>query len=135
MAIEKWLDFSDEVQEARLKRLPIVALESTIIAHGMPYPVKIETAKEVEQIVRNLGATPATIAILDGRIKIGLSDTELSRLSKSENVEKVSRRDLPYVIATQRDGATTVAATMICANLAGIQIAKALWETDNTKDI
>lgn len=120
--LEKWLDFSKEVTEARETGKPIVALESTIISHGMPYPQNVHTAREVEEIIRENGAVPATIAILDGKIKIGLSDEELEYLGKSKDVEKASRRDLPYLLSAKKNGATTVAATMICAQLAGIEV-------------
>ncbi len=100
----------------------MVALESTIIAHGMPYPENLETAREVEEIVRRGGALPATMAILDGVLKVGLSDEELEYLATSQDALKVSRRDLPYVIAKKKNGATTVAATMIMAELAGIKV-------------
>lgn len=100
---------------------PIVALESTIIAHGMPYPKNVETASRVEEIIRNEGAIPATIAILDGKIKIGLTEKELDEIGSRKNVEKVSRRDLASVVANKQNGATTVAATMICAAASGIK--------------
>ncbi|MGZ9045650.1 MAG: pseudouridine-5'-phosphate glycosidase, partial [Telluria sp.] len=99
-----------------------VALESTIISHGMPYPQNVTTAKEVEQIIRDAGAVPATIAIIDGKICIGLNDEQLELLGTSPDAMKVSRRDLPYVLSTRKLGATTVAATMICAALAGIRV-------------
>jgi pseudouridylate synthase len=120
--LEKWLEYSEEVLEAKESGKPIVALESTIISHGMPYPQNVHTAREVEEIIRDSGAVPATIAILAGKIKIGLSDAELEYLGRSKNVEKTSRRDLPYLLAAKKDGATTVAATMICAQLAGIEV-------------
>jgi pseudouridylate synthase len=120
--LEKWLDFSQEVIEAKNEGRPVVALESTIISHGMPYPQNVQTAREVEQIIRENGAVPATIAILDGKIKIGLSDEELEYLGHSKNVEKASRRDLAYLLSTGKNGATTVAATMICAELANIEV-------------
>lgn len=116
------ITYSKEVQQAIDEGKPIVALESTIISHGMPYPQNVETAREVEQIIRDYGAVPATIALIDGKIKIGLSDDELEMFGKSDNVAKASRRDLPYLLATKQLGATTVAATMICANLADIRI-------------
>jgi pseudouridylate synthase len=116
------LAFSAEVAEARANGRPIVALESTIISHGMPYPQNVQTATQVENIVRAHGAVPATIAVLDGRIRIGLSLTELERLGTTPGVFKVSRRDLPHVLASGQPGATTVAGTMICAALAGIQV-------------
>ncbi|KAB2331915.1 pseudouridine-5'-phosphate glycosidase [Bacillus mesophilum] len=120
--LEKYLEYSAEVLEAKKAGKAIVALESTIISHGMPYPQNVETAKEVEDIIRQGGAIPATIAILDGKIKIGISDEELEFLATSNDIEKASRRDLPYLIATKKNGATTVAATMICAELAGIEV-------------
>lgn len=117
-----WLEFSTEVLAAKKANKPIVALESTIISHGMPYPQNVQTAKEVEEIIRQNGAVPATIAILNGKIKIGLSEDELEFLAQSKDVEKASRRDLPYLIANKKNGATTVAATMICAELANIKV-------------
>ena len=120
--IANWLEYSAEVQEAKKANKPIVALESTIISHGMPYPQNVETAREVEEIIRKNGAVPATIAILDGKIKIGLSDEELEFLGTSKDIEKASRRDLPYLVANKKHGATTVAATMICAQYAGIEV-------------
>lgn len=116
------ISYSKEVQEAMDQKKPVVALESTIISHGMPYPQNVETARIVEQIIRDNGAVPATIAIMDGQIKIGLSDEELELLGNSPDVAKVSRRDLGQLIATKKIGATTVAATMICAELAGIRV-------------
>ncbi|SDI54962.1 pseudouridine-5'-phosphate glycosidase [Planococcus glaciei] len=116
------ITYSTEVQQAMDTNQPIVALESTIISHGMPYPQNVETARIVEQIIRDNGAVPATIAIMDGKIKIGLSDEELELLGNSPDVAKVSRRDLGQLIATKKIGATTVAATMICAELAGIRV-------------
>lgn len=120
--LEKWLEYSEEVLEAKKANKPVVALESTIISHGMPYPQNVQTAKEVEEIIRKNGAVPATIAILNGKIKIGLSDEELEFLAQSRDVEKASRRDLPYLVAKKKNGATTVAATMICAEIAGIGV-------------
>lgn len=120
--MKKHMALSEEVEQAKADRKPIVALESTIISHGMPYPENIRMARKVEQIVRDNGATPATIALIDGNIKIGLTADELELFGKSDDVAKVSRRDLPYILATKRLGATTVAATMICAELAGISI-------------
>lgn len=116
------MSFSDEVQAARDAGRPVVALESTIIAHGMPWPQNVETAREVEAIIRARGATPATIAVLDGQIRIGLSDAQLELLGRHPDVMKLSRRDLPYAVAMGRVGATTVAATMICAARAGIEV-------------
>lgn len=117
-----FLVFSEEVAQAKAEKKPIVALESTIISHGMPYPENVQTAKDVERIIRDRGAVPATIAIIDGKIKIGLTDDELELLGTSHDVEKVSRRDLPYVVAMKKHGATTVAGTMICAHMAGIRV-------------
>jgi pseudouridylate synthase len=123
--ITGFLDINEEVAAAKAAGKPVVALESTIISHGMPYPVNVQTAREVEAIVREGGAVPATIAILNGRIKIGLTEEELIYLGKPENrpsIAKVSRRDLAYVLSHRQNGATTVAATMICAQLAGIEV-------------
>jgi pseudouridine-5'-phosphate glycosidase len=111
-----------EVADALAAGRPVVALESTIISHGMPYPQNVQTAREVEAIVRAEGAVPATIAVSGGRIHVGLSPAELEHLATAKDVAKVSRRDLPYVLATGATGATTVAATMIAAHLAGIRI-------------
>lgn len=116
------ISYSTEVQQAIEGKKPIVALESTIISHGMPYPQNVETARMVEQIIRDNGAVPATIAIMDGKIKIGLSEEELELLGNTPGVSKVSRRDIGQLIATKKIGATTVAATMICAELAGIRV-------------
>jgi pseudouridine-5'-phosphate glycosidase len=120
--MQAFLQFSPEVQAARAAGKPVVALESTIISHGMPYPQNVQTAREVEQVIRDAGAVPATIAIIDGRICIGLADEQLELLGQSKDALKVSRRDLAYVLATNKLGATTVAATMICAKLAGIDV-------------
>lgn len=117
-----WLLRSAPVAAAQAAGRPVVALESTIIAHGMPYPENVRTAREVEAVIRGLGAEPATIAVMDGRIRIGLSDGELELLGRSGNAQKVSRRDLPAVLASGTLGATTVAGTMICAALAGIEV-------------
>ncbi|MCS0590479.1 pseudouridine-5'-phosphate glycosidase [Massilia norwichensis] len=120
--MQSFLQFSPEVQAARAAGKPIVALESTIISHGMPYPQNVQTAREVEQVIRDAGAVPATIAIIDGRICIGLADEQLELLGQSKDAIKVSRRDLAYVLSQKKLGATTVAATMICAKLAGIEV-------------
>jgi pseudouridine-5'-phosphate glycosidase len=120
--MQNYLVFSDEVMQANLAGRPIVALESTIIAHGMPYPQNVQTVIEVEHIIRQYGAVPATIAIMGGKIRVGLSSAELEQMGNSADVMKVSRRDLPYVLSSGRLGATTVAATMICAELAGIKV-------------
>ena len=121
--MHNYLSISPEVQEALKSNKAIVALESTIISHGMPYPKNKETALEVEKIVRENGAIPATIALLNGKIKIGLSTNEIDYLAQSgEKIIKASRRDIPYLLAQKIDGATTVAATMIAADLAGIRL-------------
>ncbi len=120
--MQSFLQFSPEVQAARAAGKPIVALESTIISHGMPYPQNVQTAREVEQVIRDAGAVPATIAIIDGRICIGLASDQLELLGQSKDAIKVSRRDLAYVLSQKKLGATTVAATMICAKLAGIEV-------------
>lgn len=116
------LSISKEVQAAFDNNQPVVALESTIISHGMPYPKNVEMAKTVEQIIRDKGAVPATIAIMDGKFKIGLEEEDLELLATAENVAKVSRRDLANIFATKQIGATTVATTMIGAKLAGIKV-------------
>lgn len=116
-----YLDIKEEVKHALEQNLPVVALESTIISHGMPYPQNVEMAKKCEEIIRENGAIPATIAIINGRIKVGLTDEDLNLLATSKNVAKVSRRDLAKVVSTKQIGATTVASTMICANMAGIK--------------
>lgn len=118
----KYLTLHEEVRTALAQGRPVVALESTIISHGMPYPQNLETARAVEQIVREHGAIPATVAIFDGKIQVGLSAGALERLAAEPDVLKVSRRDLPVVLARRLMGATTVAATMIAAKLAGIQV-------------
>lgn len=119
---EKYLDINPEVAAALKSGKAVVALESTIISHGMPYPKNVETALNVEKIVRENGAIPATIAILKGRLKVGLTADEIEYLGKAKNVVKCSRRDIPFIIAKQLDGATTVASTMILASMAGIKI-------------
>jgi len=116
------LVYSEEVQDARKSGAPIVALESTIITHGMPFPQNVETARQVEAEIRTNGAVPATIAIMNGKIHIGLSDAELDTLGQAKDVAKLSRADLAAKLVTGGYGATTVAATMICANLAGISV-------------
>ncbi|MDJ0993959.1 MAG: pseudouridine-5'-phosphate glycosidase [Dinoroseobacter sp.] len=116
------LAFSPEVAQARSERRPIVALESTIITHGMPWPRNLETALEVEETVRENGAVPATIAVLQGTLHIGLSPKELEALAQAQTVAKLSRADLAVALATEQTGATTVAATMIAACAAGIEV-------------
>jgi pseudouridine-5'-phosphate glycosidase len=118
---EMFIEIKKEVKEALANNLPVVALESTIISHGMPYPENVKMAKKVESIIRSEGALPATVAIMNGKIKIGLSDEDLETLAKSKDVMKVSRRDLATVISSKALGATTVASTMICAEMAGIK--------------
>lgn len=121
--MNQYLDISPEVQQALAEGRPVVALESTIISHGMPYPKNVETAMLVEQTIRENGAVPATIAILGGRLKAGLSAEEIEYLGKSGRaVAKVSRRDLPMIVARGADGATTVTTTMIIAHMAGISV-------------
>lgn len=118
-----YLDLSPEVSEALKHGRPVVALESTIISHGMPYPQNVETARQVEKIIRETGAVPATIAILGGRMKAGLTDDELEYLGKTgSKVTKTSRRDLPLVISKKLDGATTVTTTMMIAHMAGVSV-------------
>lgn len=116
------LSFTEETRTALAEGKPIVALETTIISHGMPYPQNMEMAKRVESIIRARGAVPATIGLMDGRIKIGLTETELERFATDKSVEKVSRRDFPYILSTGKIGATTVSATMIGARLGGIEV-------------
>ncbi|MDD6840782.1 MAG: pseudouridine-5'-phosphate glycosidase [Spirochaetales bacterium] len=121
--MKKYLDISEEVKKALDEKKPIVALESTIISHGMPYPKNVETALRVEEEVRKNGAVPATIAIIGGRLKAGLTKDEIEYFGKKGTlITKASRRDIPALIARKEDGATTVAATMIIAALAGIDV-------------
>lgn len=117
-----YVDINPEVNTALENNQPIVALESTIISHGMPYPKNVETARKVEQIVRKQGAVPATIGIINGRIKIGLTDDELEYMGKEKDILKVSRRDLPIIISKKLSGATTVSTTMFCSSLVGIKV-------------
>ncbi|GAB6087646.1 pseudouridine-5'-phosphate glycosidase [Alkaliphilus crotonatoxidans] len=120
--LEKYLEIQPAVLEAIQAGKPVVALESTIISHGMPYPKNVETALEVERIIKEQGAVPATIAILEGKLKVGLSQEEIDYLGKAKNVIKTSRRDIPFIVAKKMDGATTVASTMIIAAMAGIKV-------------
>lgn len=123
MTLNAYLDIAPEVQHALDAGQPVVALESTIISHGMPYPQNVATALQVEREVRNHGAVPATIAIVNGRLKAGLSAAEIEALGKSgRDVVKVSRRDVPFIVAAGATGATTVASTMIIAAMAGIRL-------------
>lgn len=116
------LKISKEVEDALKNNKPVVALETTIISHGMPYPDNIKTALEVERIIRENGAVPATIGIIDGVGVVGMNEEEIIQFGKAHNVLKVSRRDLPYVISHKLWGATTVSATMILAEMAGIEV-------------
>ena len=123
MELNKYLDVAPEVAEAVRNGKPVVALESTIISHGMPYPQNVETALKVESIIRECGAVPATIAIIGGRLKAGLSHEEIEHLGKKGlAVTKASRRDVSVLVARGEDGATTVTTTMMIAHMAGIQI-------------
>ena len=121
--MNRYLDIAPEVQEALENGKPVVALESTIISHGMPYPQNVETALQVEKIIRENGAVPATIAVIGGRMKAGLTAEEIDYLGKTgAGVAKASRRDLPVLVALGRDGATTVTTTMMIAHMAGISV-------------
>ena len=121
--MKNYLEISPEVKAALKNNKPVVALESTIISHGMPYPKNVQTALEVEQVVRDNGAVPATIAVIGGKLKAGLSHDEIEYLGKKGlSVSKASRRDLAILAANGQDGATTVAATMIIAQMAGIRV-------------
>ena len=121
--MNQYLDIAPEVKAALEAGKPVVALESTIISHGMPYPKNVETALRVEQTIRDNGAVPATIAVIGGRLKAGLSHEEIEHLGKAGRaVAKASRRDLPALVARGADGATTVTTTMIIAHMAGIKI-------------
>ena len=120
--LEKYLHIHPEVKRALSEGQPVVALESTIISHGMPYPKNIEMAKNISKIIRENGAIPATIAIIDGILKVGLTTEEIEFLGTSKDVLKASRRDLPFIISKKLNGATTVATTMILANLAGVKV-------------
>ncbi len=117
-----YLDIHPEVLAAKAEGQAIVALESTIISHGMPYPQNVQTAREVEAIIRSEGAIPATIGIIKGRVKVGLTDAELESFGQNRTVEKVSRRDFPLILAQKKDGATTVAGTLIAAAWAGLRV-------------
>ena len=119
--MNKYIEFSKEVKEAISNNLPIVALETTILSHGMPYPTNLEVAHKCEEIIRSNGCVPATIAVIEGKIKIGLTEDELEFMAKSKDILKLSRRDLPHCIALKLNGATTVAATMIIAQMANIR--------------
>lgn len=120
--LSKYLDIREDVLTAIEKGEAVVALESTIISHGMPYPRNVETALMCEKIIADQGAVPATIGIIKGRIKVGLTVEEVEYMGKEQGIIKTSRRDLPFIVANKADGATTVAATMIIAALAGIKV-------------
>ena len=122
MTLNDYLDIHPDVENALKNNLPIVALESTIISHGMPYPKNIETALMVEETVRSNNAVPATIAIIKGRLKIGLTKEEIEFLATNDEIKKISRRDLAIAISQKLSGSTTVASTMIIANLAKIAV-------------
>src|SRR6266853_3496277 len=117
--LSSYIELSHEVQTALQAQRPVVALESTVIAHGLPYPANIEVALAMEAMIRSEGAIPATIGIRDGKIKIGLTLDEITKLGTAQHVQKVSRRDLAFTLATRQLGATTVAGTMLCAHMAG----------------
>ena len=121
MNLEKYLSVTPEIQAALAEGKPVVALESTILSHGMPYPQNLDFGRKVEQIIRDEGCVPATIAILDGKMKVGLNEEELERMCHADGVGKVSRRDLATYLATGMPGATTVTTTMIVAAYAGIR--------------
>lgn len=120
--LEKYISINPEVKEALEKGMPVVALESTIISHGMPYPLNVESAKNSERIIRENGAVPATIAIINGVIKAGLTDEELDYMGKTKGIAKVSRRDMAAIVAKKLDGATTVATTMLVSGMVGIKV-------------
>lgn len=121
--LSRYLDIHPRIQDALANNQPVVALESTIISHGMPFPQNVQTAMQVEQAVKEQGAQPATIAIINGRLKVGLDEAQITNLGKSaERVIKTSRRDIPFIVSQNKDGATTVASTMIIAAMAGIKV-------------
>lgn len=120
--MNQYIEIHPEVKEALLNHKPVVALESTIITHGMPYPENVKMAKTVESIIRSEGVIPATIAIIKGVIKVGLTEDEIEYLAHAKHVIKVSKRDFGYVLSQKKDGATTVSATMLAANMAGIKV-------------
>ncbi len=119
--MNEYIDIKEEVKDALDRNIPVVALESTIISHGMPYPENIISAKKSESLVREAGGVPATVAVIKGRIKIGLNEEDLDHMGRDSGIAKVSRRDMPLIIAKEMDGATTVATTMLCSSLAGIR--------------
>lgn len=117
-----YFEYSAEVKDAISNKKPVLALESTIITHGMPYPQNLETAQAVEAIARTNNVTPATIAIMNGKIKIGLNDDELNSLAENKKSLKASKRDIPFILSTGKNAGTTVAATLFCAGHAGIRV-------------
>ncbi|MCK4240975.1 MAG: pseudouridine-5'-phosphate glycosidase, partial [Candidatus Atribacteria bacterium] len=119
---ERFFDFKDEVKEALANGKPVVALESTLISHGFPYPENLKVAGEMEEIIRGCGVVPATTAIIKGKIKVGLTRGELEFMATSKDISKASRRDLAVIVAKGLNGATTVAATMVVAERAGIKV-------------
>ena len=122
MRIDRYLEYSKEVRNALLDGTPVVALESTILSHNLPYPQNMEIVEQVGEIIRSGGAVPATIAIINGRIKVGLGPDDLKFLGEADSVKKASRRDIPMILAREEHGATTVAATMVLADLAKIKV-------------
>ena len=122
MDYKDYLSITPEIEEALKQNKPVVALESTILSHGMPYPENLEFAHNVEKVIRDEGAIPATIAIINGKLKIGLNDEELLTMCKAENIAKASRRDVAVYVATKQNAATTVSTTMLIASMAGIKI-------------
>jgi len=120
--IKKYFDFSEEVEKALKNGKPVVALESTLISHGFPYPENLKVAGEMEEIIKEYGVVPATIAVINGKIKVGLTASELEFMATSKDILKASRRDLTAIVAMGLNGATTVAATLIVAEMAGIKV-------------
>lgn len=120
--LKQYMDIAPEVQKALDENKPVVALESTIISHGMPYPKNVEMAKHCEAILRDAGVTPATTAIIGGRIKVGLSEEEIEFMATSDDIVKSSTRDYAHIVAEGKNGATTVATSVLTARLAGIPI-------------
>ena len=120
--MEQYIELSPKVRDAIQQQKPIVALESTVISHGLPYPQNIETAQSMESIILEHGAVPATIAIIHGKIKVGLTDKEIVYMAEAEQIKKSSRRDIPFAVSQKLTAATTVAATMLIAEKAGINV-------------
>ncbi len=120
--MQAYFEYSTEVQDALNNKKPILALESTLITHGLPFPQNLETAQAVEELVRERNVTPATIAIIDGKIKVGLNQDELEKLVQTKTVYKASKRDIPYLLSKGLSAGTTVAATLFCADYAGIRV-------------